>query len=93
RNGIHREYWNPLNDRENPNTFEVDDLKKLLSKHHEEMDVIDKKRKEEFQRHEMDKEYKKRQHDKSLDEEKRKQESEQRKILREKHVEDSKKVN
>jgi hypothetical protein len=32
RRGIHREYWNPLNDRENPNTFEVEDLKKLLSK-------------------------------------------------------------
>lgn len=32
RNGIHREYWNPLNDRENPNSFEVEDLKRLLSK-------------------------------------------------------------
>lgn len=32
RNGVHREYWNPLNDRQNPNTFEVDDLKKLLAK-------------------------------------------------------------
>lgn len=32
RNGIHREYWNPLNDRENPNSFEVDDLKRLLAK-------------------------------------------------------------
>ena len=32
RRGIHREYWNPLNDRENPNTFEVEDLKRLLSK-------------------------------------------------------------
>jgi hypothetical protein len=32
RRGIHREYWHPLNDRENPDTFEVEDLKKLLSK-------------------------------------------------------------
>ena len=32
RRGIHREYWNPLNDRNNPNTFEVDDLKRLLAK-------------------------------------------------------------
>lgn len=32
RRGIHREYWNPLNDRNNPDTFEVDDLKKLLAK-------------------------------------------------------------
>lgn len=32
RRGIHREYWNPLNDRQNPNTFEVEDLKKLLAK-------------------------------------------------------------
>jgi hypothetical protein len=32
RRGIHREYWNPLNDRDNPNTFEVEDLKKLLAK-------------------------------------------------------------
>ena len=32
RKGIHREYWNPLNDRENPNTFEVEDLKRLLAK-------------------------------------------------------------
>lgn len=32
RRGIHREYWNPLNDRDNPHTFEVDDLKKLLAK-------------------------------------------------------------
>lgn len=32
KNGIHREYWNPLNDRENPNTFEVEDLKRLLAK-------------------------------------------------------------
>ena len=32
RRGIHREYWNPLNDRENQNTFEVGDLKRLLAK-------------------------------------------------------------
>ena len=32
RKGIHREYWNPMNDRENPNTFEVADLKRLLAK-------------------------------------------------------------
>ena len=30
--GIHREYWNPLNDRENPHTFEVGDLKRVLAK-------------------------------------------------------------
>lgn len=93
RKGIHREYWNPLNDRENPNTFEVGDLKKLLSKHHEEMDEIDKKRKQDFQKYEMEKEHERRQRDKVLDEAKRKEKEEERKRLREKHLQDAKNIN
>ncbi|XP_028417212.1 nucleobindin-2-like [Dendronephthya gigantea] len=93
RRGIHREYWNPLNDRENPNTFEVGDLKKLLAKHHEEMNEIDKRRKDEFRRHEMDKEHKRRVSEKGLDEEKKKEAAEERRRLREKHIRDAQRVN
>ena len=57
------------------------------------MDEIDKKRKEEFKRHEMDKEHKRRKHEKTLDEEKRKLEAQERKRLREKHHADAKRVN
>lgn len=65
----------------------------FLSKHHEEMDEIDTKRKKDFQRHEMDKEHKRKQGEKNLDESKRNEAEEERKRLRQKHVDDAKKIN
>ena len=57
------------------------------------MDEIDKRRKDEFQTHEMKKEHKRRKAEKGLDEAKKKEIEEERKRLKEKHVKDAKRVN
>lgn len=44
-------------DQNNPHTFEIDDLKKLIAKTTEDLAEADKKRKEEFKTYEMEKEY------------------------------------
>lgn len=85
-NGItEREYWNPLFDEENPNFFRPEDFKKLLWKHHEEMDKQDKERREEYKKHEMEKEHKRKEHLKELDEKARKEEELKYEQLQEKH--------
>lgn len=85
-NGLkEREYWNPLFDDENPNFFGPEDFKKLLWKHHEEMDKQDKDRRDEFKKHEMEKEHKRREHLKDLDEKARQEEELRYKTLQEKH--------
>lgn len=59
-NGINnRSFWNPMFD-ENQDTFETDDLKKLLNKHNAMMEDQDKKRKEDFHKYEMEKEHNRR---------------------------------
>jgi HSP90 family molecular chaperone len=57
------------------------------------MDEIDKRRKKEFQQHEMEKEHKRRKEEKGFDEAKKKEVEEERKRLREKHVKDAERVN
>ena len=45
--GVDRNYWNPIH-QENKETFEKEDLKKLLSKHNDMMSEHDARRKEKF---------------------------------------------
>lgn len=90
-NGLkEREYWNPVFDDENPNFFGPEDFKKLLLKHHEEMDKQDQQRRDEFKKHEMEKEHKRKEHLKELDEKARKAEEERYEALRQKHLNASK---
>ncbi|XP_067939065.1 nucleobindin-2-like isoform X3 [Watersipora subatra] len=44
-------------DHENPHTFEIEDLKKLIKKTTDDLSDVDKKRKEEFKKYEMNKEH------------------------------------
>lgn len=69
--GVERNYWNPVHD-ENKDSFEKDDLKKLLNKHNDMMIEQDSKRREEFKKHEMDKEHKRRESMKNMTEEEKK---------------------
>lgn len=46
-------------DHDNPHTFEIEDLKKLIAKTTADLAEADKKRKEQFKQYEMEKEYKK----------------------------------
>lgn len=46
-------------DQDNPHTFEIEDLKKLIRKTTEDLAEADKLRKEEFKQYEMEKEYQK----------------------------------
>nr|XP_022921078.1 nucleobindin-2 [Onthophagus taurus] len=48
-------------DHENPHTFEIDDLKKLIKKTTEDLAEADKKRRDEFKQYEMQKEFEKQQ--------------------------------
>lgn len=90
-NGLkEREYWNPLFDDDNPNFFGPEDFKKLLWKHHEEMDKQDKERRQEFKKHEMEKEHKRREHLKEMDEKARKEEELKFEALKQKHLNASK---
>ncbi|XP_068760901.1 nucleobindin-2-like [Montipora capricornis] len=92
-NGLkEREYWNPLFDDENPNFFGPEDFKKLLWKHHEEMDKQDKERREEFKKHEMEKEHKRKEHLNELDEKARKEEELRFEQLQQKHLNASKNI-
>ncbi|XP_065070363.1 nucleobindin-2-like isoform X2 [Rhopilema esculentum] len=71
-NGINeRNFWSPLFD-ENSDTFEQEDLKKLLHKHNIMMEEQDKKRREDFHKYELEKEHKRREEMKNLSEEDRK---------------------
>ncbi|XP_065647819.1 nucleobindin-2 isoform X5 [Hydra vulgaris] len=57
--GIERNYWNPIH-HDNKDSFEMEDLKKLLSKHNDMMSAQDAKRHEEFKAYEMEKEHERR---------------------------------
>lgn len=74
--GIERNYWNPIH-HENKDSFEIEDLKKLLSKHNDMMNEQDKKRREDFKVHEMEKEHERREKRKNMNEEERKKEEEE----------------
>merc|ERR1712168_1689398 len=64
---VERNYWNPIH-HSNSDTFEEEDLKKLLSKHNDMMNEQDKKRKEEFKTYEMQKEHEEREKIKKMSE-------------------------
>jgi len=72
---VERNYWNPIH-HSNSDTFEEEDLKKLLSKHNDMMNEQDKKRKEEFKTYEMQKEHEEREKIKKMSEEEKKKEEE-----------------
>merc|ERR1719427_89476 len=69
--GVDRNYWNPIH-HDNKETFEKDDLKKLLNKHNDMMLEQDEKRRQEVKKHEMEKEHKRREAMKNMTEEEKK---------------------
>jgi len=69
--GIDRNYWNPVH-HDNTDTFEIDDMKKLLSKHNDMMNEQDDKRKKEFKEYELEKEHKHREERKKMTEDQKK---------------------
>ncbi|XP_050683234.1 nucleobindin-2 isoform X2 [Leptidea sinapis] len=60
-------------DHQNPHTFEIEDLKKLIKKTTADLEVADKQRKEQFKEYEMQKEFEKHQKLEALDEAKKKE--------------------
>jgi hypothetical protein len=60
-------------DHQNPHTFEVEDLKKLMKKTAKDIEKIDALRHEEFKKYELEKEYQKQKKLHSLDEKHRKE--------------------
>jgi len=76
--GIDRNYWNPIH-HDNKDTFEMADLKKLLSKHNDMMTEQDKKRREDFKKHEMEKEHDRREKRKHMSDDERKKDDEENK--------------
>ncbi|KPP73951.1 nucleobindin-2-like, partial [Scleropages formosus] len=76
----------------NPHTFEVEDLDRLIKSATNDLENYDKERHEEFKRYEMMKEHERREHLKTLDEDGRKKEEEHHEELKKKHA-DHPKVN
>lgn len=74
--GVERNYWNPIH-HDNKDKFEVEDLKKLLSKHNDMMNEQDKKRREDFKKHEMQKEHERQEKRKTMTDDERKKEDEE----------------
>lgn len=72
-------------DHANKQTFEIEDLKKLIKKTAEDLAEADRKRQAEFKEYEMQKEFEKEMIKKELDEEQRKKFEEEQKSLKEKH--------
>ncbi|KAK3700597.1 hypothetical protein QZH41_010512 [Actinostola sp. cb2023] len=87
-----REHWNPVFDDDNPDFFGPEDFKKLLDKHHGEMDKRDKERREDFKKHEMEKEHERKMKLKVMDEEHRKQAEQKFKEQQQHHLDESKKL-
>ncbi|XP_031564940.1 nucleobindin-2-like [Actinia tenebrosa] len=85
-----REHWNPVFDDDNPDFFGPEDFKKLLSKHHDEMDKRDADRREEYKKHELQKEHERRAELKKMDEEHRKEAEKKHEELMKKHAEEAK---
>ncbi|XP_021358467.1 nucleobindin-2-like isoform X2 [Mizuhopecten yessoensis] len=72
-------------DTDNHHSFEVSDLEKLILKATQDLEAIDKKRREEFKTYEMAKEHERQDHLKNMSEEERKKEEEQYEELQKKH--------
>ncbi|XP_075996876.1 nucleobindin-2-like [Genypterus blacodes] len=69
----------------NPDTFEVDDLDRLIKAATKDMENFDKQRHDEFKNYEMMKEHERRERLKSMDEEHRKMEEEHYAEMKKKH--------
>ena len=63
--GSEQNYWNPIH-QENQETFDKEDLEKLLRKHNDIIAEQDKIRHEEFKKHELEKEHKRRESMKNM---------------------------
>ncbi|XP_012279322.1 nucleobindin-2 isoform X2 [Orussus abietinus] len=70
----------------NPNTFEVDDLKKLIAKTTQDLAEADKKRRKDFKEYEMQKKFEQEQKMKGMDEKQRKDYEEELHKLQQKHM-------
>jgi len=79
-------------DHNNPHSFEIDDLAKLIKKATDDLEDIDKKRKVEFKEYEMTKEHMRREKMKQMDETKRAEEQKKYESMQAKHK-DHKKIN
>ncbi|XP_008210721.1 nucleobindin-2 isoform X1 [Nasonia vitripennis] len=74
-------------DHNNPHTFEIDDLKKLIAKTTKDLDEADKKRREEFKEYEMHKKFEQEEKLKTLSEEEAKKFENEIHDLEKKHKE------
>ncbi|XP_043286653.1 nucleobindin-2 isoform X2 [Venturia canescens] len=72
-------------DHKNLETFEVNDLKKLIQKTTADLNEADKKRREEFKEYEMQKKFEEDEKKQKMNEEEKKKYEEQLKALQEKH--------
>ncbi|XP_033224026.1 nucleobindin-2 isoform X2 [Belonocnema kinseyi] len=72
-------------DHENPHSFEIDDLKKLIAQTTKDLNDADEKRREQFKAYEMQKKFEQEQKLKELDEEARKKYAEEVHQMEEKH--------
>ncbi|XP_041650735.1 nucleobindin-2-like [Cheilinus undulatus] len=70
----------------NPNTFEVEDLDRLIKSATKDLESYDKDRHDEFKRYEMMKEHERRERLKNMNEEERKKEEQHYEELRKKHA-------
>lgn len=87
---LHRMKFDPRTfighmDHENPESFGTKDLENLIKKATVDLELIDKKREEEFKKYEMEKEHLRREQLKQLDEEKRKEEQRKFEEAQKKH--------
>ncbi|XP_067216275.1 nucleobindin-2 isoform X2 [Linepithema humile] len=72
-------------DHANTNTFEIDDLKKLIAKTTKDLAEADKRRRQEFKEYEMEKKFEEEQKMKGLKEEERKKYEEELESMKKKH--------
>lgn len=72
---------------ENPNTFEIDDLKKLIVTATKDLERLDEQRKEEFKEYEMQKELEYRHKLENMTEEEKKKEQQHHEEIKKKHRE------
>lgn len=72
-------------DIKNPHSFEARDLEQLIKKATNDLDEIDKKRRNEFKTYEMEKEHERREELKNLDEEHRKAREEEYERMKKRH--------
>lgn len=72
-------------DVQNPHSFEMKDLERLIQKATKDLDELDKQRREEFKNYELEKEHERREHLKELPEDERKKEEQKYDELKKKH--------